>query len=71
MLTLHTPFFPNSLLRVDAGVPAVGFSLKVICIALTASIPELGTGVGLGVVVPLDYILPAGTWVQRLTAPLI
>lgn len=61
----------NSLLRVDAGIPAVGFRCKVVWVALTATVPELGTGVGFGVVVPLDHILAARTWVQWLTAAFI
>lgn len=68
LITLPTPLSPNSLLRVHAGTPAGRFSLKVVCVALTTSIPELGTGVGLRVVVPLDYVLTTGTWFQRLTA---
>lgn len=67
----YTLFSKHSLLCVDAGIPAVSFSLKVVCIALTASIPELCAGIGLGVIVPLDYVLSTGTWVQRLTAPFI
>lgn len=66
----HT-LFSKQLLRVDAGIPAVGLSLKVVCVALTASVPELGTGIGLRVIVPLDYVLPTGTWVQRLAATFI
>lgn len=57
-----------SLLRVDAWAPALGLSLKVVCVALATSKPELGTGIGLGIVVPPDYILSTGPRVQRLAA---
>lgn len=67
----HGFFSKHSPLRVDAGIPAGGFSLKVVCVALAASVPELGASIGLRVVVPLDYILPTGSWVQRLTTPFI
>lgn len=68
----HTrPIFPeHSPLRVDAGTPAAGFGFKVVAVALTTAVPELSAGVGLGVVVPLDHVLPTGTRVQSLTAPL-
>ena len=68
-LCTHPSLQTHSLLRVDAGVLAASFSLKVVCVALTTSVPELSAGVGLGVVVPPDYVLPTGTGVQRLTAP--
>lgn len=60
----------SDLLRVDAYIPADGFGLKVVCIALASSVPELGTGVGFWVVVPPDHILPTKPGVQRLDARL-
>lgn len=69
--SVHFAFRPHSLLRVDAGVLAVGFSLEVVGVALTASVPELGTSIGLRVVVPPDFVLSTGTRVQWLAAPLI
>lgn len=60
---------PHSLLQVDAGIPAVSFILKVVCVALTTAIPELCTGIGLRVVVPPDPVLPTRTGFKRLAAP--
>lgn len=58
---------PNSfMLCVHAGIPAVGFGLKVVGVALTTTEPELGTSIGLGIVVPPYNILSAGSRIQRL-----
>ena len=59
---------PRCLLRVDAGVPTVCVGLKVVLVALATSVPELGAGVGLWVVVPPHQVLPARPRVQGLVA---
>lgn len=47
----------------------VGFGFKLVGVAVTTTEPELSAGVGLGVVVPADHVLPAGSWVQGLVTP--
>ena len=64
-------FIPtHTLLRVDAGEPAAGLRLKVVCVSLAASEPELSAGVSFGVVVPSNYVLSTGPGVQRERAAL-
>ena len=59
MLDLNTGFFA-ALLR-----------LKSVLISLTASEPELGTGISRSVIVPLHKVIPARPGVQSLSTSLI
>lgn len=47
---------------------ALLFCVKAVPVAVTASVPELGTGVGLLVVVPADVIVPTRALVQNQAA---
>lgn len=40
------------------------FCLKAVVISATASVPELRTGIGLLVIVPVDFVLAAGALFQ-------
>lgn len=58
---MQSDFFNKlSPLRVDTESLAVKLCLKVVQIAKAASIPELCTSIGFGVIVPPDNIVP--TW---------
>lgn len=57
-------------LDLDAGFSAAPLRLELVAVSHAASEPELSAGVGCGVVVPLHHVVPAGSWIQGLTAAL-
>lgn len=57
LLLLTSPIYNTCLL-------AFVFCLEAVVIPTTASVPELRTGIGLFVIVPVDFVLAAGTLFQ-------
>lgn len=58
------------VLDLDAGLSAALLSLKPVAVPLTASKPELSTGISCGIVVPLHHVVPTRSWIQGLAAAL-
>ena len=52
----------------NTGVTATLFCFKAIAVSLATAIPELGTCVGFGVVVPPDQVFSTRAGLQRLSA---
>lgn len=59
------------MLELNTGFFAALLRFKSVLVSLTASEPELGTGVSRTVIVPLHNIIPARPGVQNLSTSLI
>lgn len=59
------------MLELNTGFFAALLRFKSVLVSLTASEPELGTGVSRSVIVPLHKVIPARPGVQNLSTSLI
>lgn len=59
------------MLELNTGFFAALLRFKSVLVSLTASEPELGTGVSRSVIVPLHKVIPARPGVQNLSTALI
>lgn len=59
------------MLELNTGFFAALLRFKSVLVSLTASEPELGTGISRSVIVPLHKVIPARPGVQNLSTSLI